>query len=94
MNIFFILLRSSSSESSLIIKVIVAILAVIITSIIRANKKDAKNKKTVSKPSNKTPPEPVTSNDQLDNILKNQSKIDQLTTTDDESIWEDEQDKK
>lgn len=89
MNIFFILLRSSSSESSLIIKVIVAILAGIIVSIIRANKKDAKNKKTVSKPSNKTPPEPVTSNDQLENILKNQSKIDQLTTTDDESIWED-----
>lgn len=96
MNIFFILLRSSSDESSLLVKVIIAILALAVGSIIRANKKGAAKKKTDSKTADTAPIEPVAkvNNDQLDNILKNQSKIDQMKNTDDDSIWEDDNNKK
>lgn len=92
MNTLFILLRSSSDESSLVIKIIVGILALIVGSIIRANKKDAAKKKIDSKTTGTRPAnqDAKTNNDQLDNILKNKSKIDQMTNTNDDSIWEDE----
>ena len=92
MNIFFILLRSSSDELSLLVKIIIGILALVVGSIIRANKKAATKKKIDSKTTDTKPTEPVAkvNNDQLDNILKNQSKIDQMKNTNDDSIWEDD----
>jgi hypothetical protein len=92
METLLVLLRSSYDDGSWLIKIIVGIVAAIIVSAIKSGKKNAKKTTKVQKPTdlNNETPEPMIDNNDLDKILSNQEKMNQISQSKEDSIWEDD----
>lgn len=92
METLLVLLRSSYDDGSWLLRIIVAVVVGIIVSAIRSGKKKAKSFKNSSNtPSAKSDiTEPPVENNHLDKILGNQEKMNQISQSKEDSIWEDD----